>query len=121
MLQVKTYIREVPGKGIGLFSQEFIPSGTIIHQEETFFDQTFPAIYLEEHPNLKKFFFKFATYDEITNTYYLCSDNARFWNHSSESNCTYDKNFGITTANRDINVGEELTLNDKKGLTFVSV
>jgi len=45
--------------------------------------------------------------------YCFSSDNGKYFNHSSESNCVseyrHDEKEVVTIARRDINVGEELT------------
>lgn len=116
MLRVKTKlgVSKIEGAGIGLFADEFIPKDTIIWEYTEGIDQ----VYTEEFINncieplssfLKKYCFKFC------GLYYLCVDNARFYNHSNNPNC-YSSDFmfdqlGYTRALRDIEIGEELTDN----------
>lgn len=105
MLKVKTYIKEVGDKGIGLFAGEFIPKGTIIwknsilHKRLTNLDDL-----NEEEVNYVK------TYAFMENEYWvLCIDDSKYVNHSSNPN-TYHKN-GNIYALRDLNNNEEILEN----------
>ena len=57
--------------------------------------------------------------DKKLNKYLLCGDDARFFNHSDDPNCSDDviDDPDLTIANRDINIGDELICNYK---TFYS-
>ncbi len=108
MLKVKTSIRETYDKGIGLFAAENIPAGTVWHESETFFDQRFPGEFVKTL-KLEKFFSKYGEYDKTTDSYYLCSDNARFCNHSNTPNTKYNRETGESYTLIDIHIGEEIT------------
>jgi SET domain-containing protein len=109
MLTVKTYIKEVPGKGIGLFANEKIKKNTVVHLEETEFDKIFSNDFVLEH-NLTSFFKHYATFDKESSTWYLCSDNARFINHSYNPNITCSAEDKKSWAIHDIEIDEEITV-----------
>ena len=114
MLLVKTKIdkSKIPGAGMGLFADEFIPKGTKIFEEDNL------SIKIEEK-NL-------STYNErelaYINTYcykrgdiiYCSMDNDKFTNHSDDPNVYEDG--PCTYAKIDIQPGEEI-LTDYRQLT----
>lgn len=107
---IKTKLKEVPGKGIGLIADEFIRKGQVVYKDDSDFDRIIPkGQLLKMSPELKEFVKTYASFNSKTNTYYLCCDNARFWNHSDSPNTTYNPDNGLVTALRDIQVEEELT------------
>ena len=115
MLRVKTKIKQslIPAAGLGLFADEFIPTGTIIWQYDINFDQSYTQ---EQYESIKNSFIKqfIETYSyKYNGRYILCVDDARFFNHSNNPNCfSTDYNettLGYTKAKRDINKGEEMT------------
>lgn len=108
MLIVKTYLKESPGKGIGLFANQDIDKNQIVHIEENFFDKEYSSEYVEKH-NLFDFFRHYATFNMYKDSFYLCSDNGRFINHSSNPNLSNHNRYMI--ANRKILKDEEITCN----------
>lgn len=123
MLKVKTYIKEssIPNAGMGLFAKEFIPAGTIIWQYDPNIDREYKENEFSSLTGTNKEFV--TTYSfRFDDKYYLCVDNARFFNHSDQPNC-HSTDFraeclGFTRALRDIATGEELTDDYSKfGLT----
>jgi SET domain-containing protein len=115
MLRVKTKlgISHIPGAGIGLFADEFIPKGAIIWEYHQGLDQVFEEAEFNRHSSLIRNFL--ITYCfRYDGKYYLCIDNARFFNHGEgdAANCYSDEfdkfNMGYTKAKRDIHPGEEL-------------
>ena len=115
MLLIKTKIGPSEISGIGLFSDEFIPKGTWIWR----FKKGFDIRVDEEYPDslkepAKSYFMKYAYQNPETLKYVLCSDDARFLNHSDTPNthCEEDPEDEDTAnvANRDIQTGEELTV-----------
>lgn len=115
MLLVETHINPSPIHGIGIFASQFIAEGTIIWQFMPGFD-----LKLTEEDLLKlslpvqEQVLKYAYLDSKLNAYILCSDDARFFNHSKTPN-TREKDsedgYGITIALQDIYEGEEITCN----------
>lgn len=112
MLRVKTKLGASPISGIGLFADEFIPKGTIIWEFDPFSDITYTESELNGANELYKDFLTTYCF-KYEKIYYLCVDNARFFNHSDLPNC-YSNNFnskkiGDTRALIDIEIGTELT------------
>lgn len=109
---VKTKLKEVPGKGIGLFLDESVKKDQILYEDDTQFDRILSRKKVLEMPEvLKRFIEVNAAYNTETDTYYLCCDNARFWNHSETPNTFYNSETGRVTALKDIEADEELTSN----------
>ena len=115
MLLVKTKIGPSKIHDIGLFANQFIPKGTPIWRFTQGFDI---RISKEDIRRLsepaKEEFFHFAFLNPNTNKYVLCADGARFYNHSDNPNTVSidypDEEEGMDIAARDIQVGEELTI-----------
>ena len=128
MLLIKTKLKEFPGKGIGLIADEFLQKGTIWHIDENFFDKIYSNEFVKKN-NLLDFFKTYATYIKETDEYYLCSDNARFVNHSNNPNGFYDINKKHCITICDIKIGEEITcdyanicdFNKEFGLDFENI
>jgi uncharacterized protein len=111
MLLVKTKIGTSPINGIGLFADQFIEKGTLVWKYMPGFDLLISKEEIErlseparEQTN------NYAYFDTGHSKYMLCSDDARFFNHSNTPNCDESQN-DITVAMRDINKGEELVVN----------
>lgn len=112
MLLVKTKVKDSGIHGLGLFAAEFIPKDTIIWKLNTKFDLLLKKEDIENFSDAAKAqILHYAYFDENYQKYVLCSDDARFFNHSKTPNCL-DKMVGDedqTIAMRDIEEGEELT------------
>lgn len=72
-----------------------------------------------------EWFKQYAYLDFHLDAFILCADDARFMNHSDNSNVRPDYNldpFGIDIAVCDVQIGEEITTNytliENEGLTF---
>lgn len=108
-MTINTVLREIKGKGIGLITDEMIKAGDIIYKDDPEFDKIIPAAQvLKMSPALQNFMSTYASFNKKTDSYYLCCDNARFFNHSENPNTKYNKDNGTVTALRDIAKGEEL-------------
>jgi hypothetical protein len=112
MLLVKTKIKQSKIEGIGLFADELIKSGTKVWGFEPKLDIVLSK---EEIGKLssaaQEQFYRYAYLDKVRNKYLLCGDDARFFNHSDKPNCDETKENDSTFALRNIDVGEELTIN----------
>lgn len=108
MLRVKTTTKLSTVNGIGLFADQFIPAGTTTWQYDPGFDPHFTK---EQFANLPDFSQKtiltHGYFDHNLEVYILCSDDQRFINHSPNPNITSTPSQDV--ANRDIQLGEELT------------
>src|SRR3990167_7333382 len=87
MLLVKTKIAPSKTSGIGLFAGEFIAKGTCIWRFKKEFDIRVPKNYPDTLSEpAKNFFQTYAYQNPKTLNYVLCTDNARFFNHSDTPN-----------------------------------
>ena len=121
MLYVKTKLKESPIHGIGCFADEDISRGTLIWKFTKDYDQEFPKDYPGKlYATSREQFLKYAYISRTTGNYILCTDDARFFNHSDSNNVinirsvswpwsNEDEQEGIDIALRDIKAGEELT------------
>lgn len=107
---VKTYIDKSPIQGIGLFAGEFIPKHSLLwkldYPDILLSDWEVDSIKKDENKfkwnYLKKYIYKTSNGDWI-----LCSDDARYTNHSNNPNTIVyiEDQYSL----RDIQVGEEIT------------
>lgn len=115
MLTVETYVDCTLTKGVGLFAKKFIAKGSKYWIRNEIFDSVFSPREFELLDTLAADYIKKYGFLETSGNWYLCNDNARFSNHSFNSNSKnhFDKN-GIVqycTASRDIEIGEEIMCN----------
>lgn len=116
MLKVKTSVRIslIPNAGLGLFAEEFIAKDSIIWEFNPVIDRVYTQLeYNAMEGLLKKYVWTYSF--KYLGNYYLCGDDARFFNHSTECNC-YSSDFtenhlGYTRALVDIHPGDEITEN----------
>ena len=107
MLKVKTYLKEIEGKGIGLFADQFIPEGTIVSVFE-YPDIVIPLNkYLALDERSREFIYYYGWLEE--GNVYISTDNDRFVNHSNNPNIIDKEEKAI--ALRDIFKDEEITCN----------
>lgn len=124
MLLVKTKLGLSKIQGIGLFAVEPLSKGTKIWEYHPYFDKAFTKEEFDRFDRLHQEFLALHAY-QYQGIYYLCIDDARFLNHSTDPNCididTHSKEpdrsgrptipGGYTVALKDIEPGEELTCN----------
>lgn len=104
---VKTYLDKDQYGGIGLFAAEFIAKGTNVWVQDDL-DHVFSYEEMEQLPEPRKEeVLKFAYTEK--GKYILCTDNARFYNHSFNPNVETIGQYEV--AKIDIKVGEEMTCN----------
>ncbi len=120
MLVIKTRLREIKGKGIGLVADQEIAQGESTWTFNSVIDIRIPKNAVPIHA---KNFLDTYSVDQGTDTLFLCIDNARFTNHSDNPNT---RSLGIdkdNVATRDIHVGEEITIDyneiDIHGVDFL--
>lgn len=108
MIHPYTEIRFIsPEKGYGVVAKQFIPKGTITWVQDKL-DMVFDREKIEELGDSYAGIIDTYCFRDNQGNHILCWDNARFVNHSFNSNClTTPYNFEI--AIRDIQIGEELT------------
>jgi hypothetical protein len=113
MLLIKTKV--LPGKyGLSLHTVVDIPKDAIIWQYNPIVDQEISLNYIQYLSEIEKEFVQKYAYNDGEKLI-LCSDDARYFNHSFEDyNCNdwVHPTFGsVTSAKRFIQAGEELTSN----------
>ena len=112
MLTIKTSLRlsAIPGAGMGLFAEEFIPKGAKIWEFTPNLDLKFTEKEYSQFTHLNADFLYKYTY-KCNGEYILCIDNGRFINHSDDANTDDSSSFLKTIAKKDIQPGEEITSN----------
>lgn len=115
MLLVKTKIGQSKIHGIGLFSDQFIPKGTLVQKFISGFDLVIPKSKIKKLSiPAKRQFLNYAYRHKKTGQFILCFDDARFLNHSDSPNLiSNNASEEIDIAARNIRKGEELTCNYK--------
>lgn len=109
MFTFKTHIAQSPIHGTGCFTSEFIPKGAIIWKFQENFDVIISEEQLNKFPDIAKEFVLFYGYlSTEEGGYILCTDNAKYTNHSSNPNMRMI-NLTDSIATKDIQVGEEIT------------
>lgn len=116
MLLVKTKIAPSKIHGIGLFADQFIKKGDPIWRFTLNLDIKITEEELMNLPKLaQECFMHYCYHSVVDNTYVLPFDDARFFNHSKNSNTTsvdiQEDPEGLEIASRDIEEGEELLCN----------
>ena len=107
MLLIPTYLKETPGKGIGLFTKNTIKKGTVIWKYSPFVDKQFSETTFSYLASTEQEFLRCYASHENDHCWHLSVDNDRFINHSEHPNVTYENRVG--EALRDINPDEEIT------------
>ena len=107
MLIVKTKLKEIPDKGIGLVADQKIKKGEIVYSYNPIIDI---KIKKKDIPKEAKKFFDIYSVDCGKDYVILNTDNARFINHSKTPNTKSLGDFGDNVALRDIDIGEEITI-----------
>ncbi len=108
-MTIETFLKEVPGKGIGLFSTNAVKKGDVVWLYESALCKTFTVKEVEGlHPMAQAFIDKYGyIVPGSENIWELDLDNSRFMNHSDDPNTEYPGHEGY--ALRDIAAGEEIT------------
>ncbi|MGI8892395.1 MAG: SET domain-containing protein [Bacteroidia bacterium] len=108
MLHPHTEIKFISHEiGYGVVATRFIPKGTITWVQDKL-DRTFTPDEIDKLDDLYKDIMTKYTYRDNRGNFVLCWDNARFINHSFNSNCITSA-YEFEIAVRDILPGEELT------------
>lgn len=107
MLTIKTYLDKSDINGIGCFAGEFVPKGTVLWKLQKNFDIVFTDEHFNDLPEMaKKHVLHHAYYNTEHGGYVLCTDDAKFFNHSQKPNT--DDIGELTIAKEDINPGTEI-------------
>lgn len=113
MILVKTYIKQSPIHGIGIFANEFIQKGTKIWQFTENFDLKYTEEEIKTFPQqIQDYLKRYAWLSKTSKKYCFSSDNGKYFNHSIKNNVqsyyTNEQLEVITYALRDIEKDEEL-------------
>ena len=112
MILVKTKIGPSKIEGIGLFAAEPIKKGTKVWGFEPKLDLVLSKEEVEKFSlAAQEQFYRYAYLDKVRQKYLLCGDDGRFFNHSETPNCDETTDNDSTFTLKDIDVGEELTIN----------
>jgi SET domain-containing protein len=119
MLTVKTKLKEVRGKGIGLKADQEIKKEKTVWTYDPIIDI---KIRKKDIPKRAKEFFDTYAVDRSGDYLFLNTDNARFINHSKNPNTKSLGHLKDNIAICDIHSGEEITINyneiDVHGVDF---
>lgn len=119
MLAVKTKLKEIEGKGIGLIADQEIDKGQSVWVFNPVIDI---KVHKKDIPKDAIEFFNTYAVDRGEKYVYLNTDNARFTNHSKNPNTKSLGPFKDNIALKDIHIGEEITIDydeiDVKGVDF---
>ena len=112
MMLVRSRVAASPIEGLGVYADEFIPSGTLVWQLNRNFILPFRRTELEQFPpHIQEFVERYSFPDfEDENLLFFELDNGRYMNHSETPNMDFAA-FDRGYATRDIAVGEEITCN----------
>ena len=108
MFRVPTYVSRSSIHGYGVFAAAPIPKGTVIWEFDEEADWMLTEEEMNAFPAKLREQMEAWTYQNEDGSYILCSDGAKFMNHSFQPNCD-DRGPKYTIAARDIEAGEELT------------
>lgn len=109
MFRIPTYLASSPIHGVGVFTPQPIPAGTVLWEFHPQVDWTIVPEALEQFPEPYRSWLRAYCYlDAQQNVHVLCGDNAKYMNHSDDPNCD-DTGVRFTVARRDIGADEELT------------
>lgn len=114
MLLVPVAVRGSPIHGLGAFAVAPIPAGTEVWCFTPGFDLDLdPAVLETQPPHARRMLLHYGYVDPRLGRFILCCDDARFINHCDSPNLVADHaldRYGVDCAARDIEPGEELTI-----------
>ena len=120
MLLIRTFLKEIAPREIGLFAGEDLPKpGTLVWRFDARFDKTYSRADVHEMPVVfREPFLQYAYLDIRLGLYVLCGDDAKFLLHSETPNtdgrykvitANGGVDFGTAVTNRPIKAGDQLT------------
>ncbi len=108
MLRVPTYVAPSAIAGMGLYAATDLPINAIIWEYTDGIDWRITPSELILFPEPFQSRLRHYLYQEDSEVYVLCGDNAKYMNHSEQPNCD-DTGGEHTVTTRAIRAGEELT------------
>lgn len=110
-LLIPTILKASPIHGLGVFAAEDIPKGAMVWEFTEGFDQECFGVEIERLPKpQRRAMLHYAYRKPGTQTYVLCADDTRFFNHAENPTVTSTDVDGPDIAARLIRAGEELTI-----------
>jgi len=114
MLLIPVLVKPSPVHGLGAFAAAAIRKCAPVWRFTPGFDlDVGPQEVAKQPDHFRKVLLHYGYLDPRLNRYILCSDDARFINHSDAANLEVDFSadpHGVDFAARDISAGEELTI-----------
>ena len=118
MLLIKTILKEIPGKGIGILAGEDLKAGQIWWVWDDDMDKIVGPEQYAQLGEIQRSFVKKYGVKSDKDEYWLYVDNARFCNHANEPNSIgFAPVSGVDTkikTIREVHKGEELTIDYRK-------
>ena len=118
MLTIKTILKEVPGKGIGLFTDEYLKAGQVWWVWDNDLDKIIDPEQYAQLGEIQKSFVKKYGVKSDKDAYWLYTDHAKFCNHSDQPNSVgIEPVSGVDTKIKTTNAikkGKELTIDYRK-------
>lgn len=108
MLQVKAYIDKSKIHGLGVFAGEKIKKGDVVWKFEPSIDKIIKDTSILSE-SVKEYVKTYAYFDKQLGALILSTDVDRYTNHSDTPN-TVPIESGTVVANKDIVIGEEITI-----------
>ena len=111
MICVKTSVKPSGIHGLGVFAEEEIKKGEIVWKFNKLVDSVIDETDLKSFDDDYQNYIKHYSY-KTDDKYIFCGDNGKYVNHSDKPNIEgieSEDGFGINIANRDIEIGEEIT------------
>lgn len=99
MFLIETYLKELPFKGISLFTQVDLKKGDVIWNYDLRFIKRFSKNEYKNMPKLQKLFLEKYAILQKDNSWELDLDNSRFINHSFNPNIAFTKDVGYCLEN----------------------
>lgn len=111
MMTIETFLKDSPGKGVGVFTVNDIKKGDVVWKLDKHFVKYFTQEEVDEMGEIqKKYVHKYAHISAgRENIWEMDIDNTRWMNHSEDPNIEFDDEKGW--AIMDIKAGDEMTCN----------
>ena len=109
----RTYVANSSIHGLGLFTKELIPKGSVFWKHDHIIDGWLDIASVKgkhKHNVFLEHMEYFYCYDRSLDLYIRHADNIVFINHSDHANLDSPTKY-MHIASKDIHIGEELTLN----------
>ncbi len=118
MFHIDVFIAPSSVHGIGLFSNQFIKSRTVIYTVNPLLDlHLSPLMFAELNAEEQRFIQHYGFFDDFRNVWNLSHDHIRFCNHAQKANISLiDHSYLVALDN--IDKGEELLQNYRELNTF---